>query len=312
MESALTQTIAQHITVVTGEPFRPTESKPQGGGCINQTIVLRQGQRSFFVKLNSGQYLAMLISEARALTAMAATKTIRVPQVICYGIAGGSRGDTAYLVLEYLPLTNRHTAQDWQTMGQQLAAMHRVSSDQGFGWSENNTIGSTPQPNPWTKSWREFWQNHRIGFQIELAQRQGWRCVVPTKTLSSAIDRLLGDHEPLPAMVHGDLWSGNASFTCGADHRSESDGHDSQSTPEPVIYDPALYFGDREVDLAMTHLFGGFPGAFYQGYMTAYPLPPGYQERQDLYNLYHILNHFNLFGGGYGAQANSIISKLCR
>ncbi len=303
MESALIQTIAQHITVVTREPFSPTESKSQGGGCINQTIVLRQGQRSFFIKLNSGQYLPMFVSEARALQAMAATHTIRVPQVICYGTTIWARGETAYLVLEYLPLSNYYNVHHWQLMGQKLAAMHRVSSSQGFGWSENNTIGSTPQPNPWHKNWSEFWQQHRIGFQMELAQRKGWRCSVTTKTLNLAIEKLLAEHQPTPAMVHGDLWSGNASFAYST---ANGDGE-----PEPVIYDPALYFGDREVDLAMTHLFGGFPAAFYQGYMNAYPLPAGYQQRQDLYNLYHILNHFNLFGGGYGAQANSIISKLC-
>jgi fructosamine-3-kinase len=268
-------------------------------------MIMTDGQRSFFIKLNSGQYLPMLMGEAKALKAIDDTQTIRVPQVICYGLGGGAQGDKAYLVLEYLPLTHQNRAQSWHIMGQNLAAMHRVSSSRGFGWEENNTIGLTPQPNPWTESWPEFWQKHRIGFQMELARRQGWRCAVSEATLFQAIEALLADHKPIPAMVHGDLWGGNASFIDDSHHGSDAE-------LVPVIYDPALYFGDREVDLAMTHLFGGFPEAFYQGYREAYPLPIGYKQRQDLYNLYHILNHFNLFGGGYGAQANSMIQRICR
>ena len=182
----------------------------------------------------------------------------------------------------------------WRLMGERLAAMHRVQSDQGFGWDQNNTIGSTPQKNPWTEGWIEFFTEHRLRYQFQLAHRRGSH-FSRQDALLAAIPHLLAGYTPQPALVHGDLWSGNAAVT---------------QTGEPVLLDPAVYFGDREVDIAMTELFGGFPAGFYQGYEAAYPLEAGYPRRKVLYNLYHILNHFNLFGGGYGSQANRMIDQL--
>jgi fructosamine-3-kinase len=181
-------------------------------------------------------------------------------------------------------------------MGTALAAMHRVTSDRGFGWHQPNTIGATPQPNPWTPTWLEFYREYRLRHQFRLAGRRGGRFPRQHELLMALPDLLAG-HAPAPSLVHGDLWSGNAAVTQSGD---------------PVILDPATYFGDREVDIAMTELFGRFPETFYATYRAAYPLDPGYGGRKILYNLYHILNHFTLFGGSYAAQANRMIDQLLR
>ncbi len=281
--------IATHISQVTGKPFDPDDRRPVGGGCINQGYRLSGGDRAYFVKLNQASQIAMFEAEAAGLRDMQETRTIRVPTPICYG----TEGATGYLVLEWIEL-GRSGSQSWQEMGRQLAAMHRATSRSGFGWQRNNTIGSTPQMNPWTTDWTEFWVEHRIGFQLHLAKRRGGH-FPQAERLLKAIPALLADHKPQPSLVHGDLWSGNAAIS---------------RSGEPVIFDPATYYGDREVDIAMTELFGGFPSEFYRGYNQVWPLDSGYQQRKTLYNLYHILNHFNLFGSGYESQANRMIEQL--
>jgi len=281
--------IAIAISQSTGQKFVGDRIQSKSGGCINQTAKISDGDRHYFVKTNQASLLEMFIAEAIALQQIYDTRAIRVPKPICWGIVE----DTAYLVMENLELG---TKQNWEVMGRNLAAMHKVTSDRGFGWERNNTIGSTPQINNWTEDWIKFWIEYRLGFQISLAKRKGWICNVSEQDLYATIPSLFRDYQPQPSMVHGDLWSGNAAFV-------ES---------EPVIFDPALYFGDREVDLAMTELFGGFPSHFYQAYQAAYPLNQGYQKRKNLYNLYHILNHFNLFSGSYGSQANRMITDIAK
>lgn len=291
--------ISSHICQVTGLPFSAATPRSIGGGCINSGYVLTNGQQSYFVKLNQATQIAMFEAEAAGLDEMAASHTIRVPKPICWGTANGS----AYLVQEWLEL-GRGGSSAWAEMGRKLAAMHQwvppqsssgqESSTIAFGWHRNNTIGSTPQMNPWTLDWTEFWAKHRIGYQVQLAHRHGGHFPKGDRLLS-AIPQLLDGHHPQPSLVHGDLWSGNAATT---------------KAGEPVIFDPATYYGDREVDLAMTELFGGFPSEFYQGYNEVFPVDSGYQQRKVLYNLYHILNHFNLFGGSYASQANRMIDQL--
>ncbi|QZZ21643.1 fructosamine kinase family protein [Leptothermofonsia sichuanensis E412] len=281
--------IAAHIRQATGKPFEPGDRRSVGGGCINQGYRLSDGDRTYFVKLNQASQIAMFEAEVAGLRDMEATGTIRVPKPVCYG----TNGSTGYLVLEWIDL-GRGSSQAWNAMGRQLAAMHRATSRSGFGWQINNTIGSTPQVNSWTEDWTEFWIKHRIGFQLNLAKRRGGY-FPQEKQLLEAIPALLADHAPQPSLVHGDLWSGNAAISHAG---------------EPVIFDPAAYYGDREVDIAMTELFGGFPSEFYQGYNQVWALEPGYQQRKLLYNLYHILNHFNLFGGGYESQANRMIEQI--
>jgi fructosamine-3-kinase len=279
--------IANQISRSTGQPFQASHRRPVGGGSINQAYAVSDNNAAYFVKLNDASRVNMFAAEALGLRQIADTNTIRVPRPVCWGTEGSS----SYLVLEWLDLGYH---QSWHEMGKQLAAMHRVVSSKGFGWEQNNTIGATPQINTWASNWLDFFSKHRLGYQVQLAKRRGGHFPDADRLLA-ALPKILADHNPQPSLVHGDLWSGNAAVT---------------KLGEPVILDPATYFGDREVDLAMTELFGSFPNDFYRAYNEAFPLEPGYQQRKILYNLYHILNHFNLFGSGYEAQANRMIKAL--
>jgi protein-ribulosamine 3-kinase len=204
---------------------------------------------------------------------------MRAPEPLAHGVAG----EQAYLLLEFLDLNGTG---DFAALGRMLAAAHRKPGPR-FGWSRDNYIGSTPQANGWGENWAEFWRERRLRPQLELANSRGFSLEMPSL-------HLLQNHHPKPSLLHGDLWSGNAGFT--------SEG--------PVVFDPALYYGDREADLAMTELFGGFPREFYKAYNEAFPLPEGYERRKHLYNLYHLLNHLNLFGGGYLAQVKAALRLL--
>ncbi|HEY9636044.1 MAG TPA: fructosamine kinase family protein [Coleofasciculaceae cyanobacterium] len=283
--------IATHISKVTGETFEITNRRSIGGGCINQGYAISSNTSTYFVKLNQASRSQMFEAEALGLTQMLETKKIRVPKPICFGTVA----DIAYIVLEWLELGGSNDSKCWEQMGRQLAAMHRwtPSTQKGFGWDINNTIGSTPQINNWTSNWVEFFAEYRLGYQFQQARRRGGHFPQQEQVMV-AVGKLLA-HQPKPSLVHGDLWGGNAAIT---------------KSGEPVILDPATYVGDREVDIAMTELFGGFPAAFYRGYNEVWPLDKGYKQRKTLYNLYHILNHFNLFGGGYGSQANRMIEQI--
>ncbi|MDJ0735974.1 MAG: fructosamine kinase family protein [Nostocaceae cyanobacterium] len=288
--------IDAHISQVTGEKFQSSQRGSVSGGCINQGYQVSNGKGSYFIKLNQASQIAMFEAEALGLQQMYDTATIRVPKPICVGTAGNS----CYIVLEWLEMGGGNS-KSWEEMGRNLAAMHKCSpivkeENQSFGWNMNNTIGSTPQINTWTENWTEFYIQYRLGYQFQLGRRRGGR-FPQAQELLEAIPELLAGHEPQPSLVHGDLWGGNAGCTVEG---------------EPVIFDPATYYGDREVDIAMTELFGGFSAAFYRGYNEVFPLDSGYEKRKNLYNLYHIVNHFNLFGGGYESQANSMISRILR
>ncbi|MEP0912375.1 fructosamine kinase family protein [Leptolyngbya sp. GB1-A1] len=281
--------IAAHISQVTDQPFQMAHQRSVGGGSVNQAYAISGGEQSYFVKLNQASRLAMFESEALGLREIGKTGTIRVPQPLCWGVSGNA----AYLVLEWLDLGYGEPP-TWEAMGRNLAAMHRITSAQGFGWHQNNTIGFVPQMNSWTQSWIEFWIEHRLGYQFQLARRKGGRFPQQDRLLA-AVPHILAGHNPQPSLVHGDLWTGNAAVTLEG---------------EPVILDPATYYGDREVDLAMSQLFGSFPTGFYSAYQAAFPLDSGYKTRKIFYNLYHILNHFNQFGGSYESQANQMIASL--
>lgn len=282
--------IATKISEITGEEFTITNRRSVGGGCINQGYALIGDNNTYFVKINSASQVEMFAAEALGLQQMYDTHTIRIPQPLGWGVADNS----AYIIMEWLEFGRGATSQAWETMGQQLAAMHRYSGASQFGWDRNNTIGSTPQINLWTDDWADFFAEQRIGYQLRLAKRRGGN-FPDSNRLVAAVREFLEGYQPQPSLVHGDLWSGNAAIT---------------TTGEPVILDPATYWGDREVDIAMTELFGGFPGAFYRGYNQAWQLDGNYQKRKNLYNLYHILNHFNLFGGGYGSQALRMMEEF--
>lgn len=230
--------------------------------------------------MNDASFADAFAAEADGLQAMAAAG-VRVPEPLAHGVAAGE----AYLLLEYLDLKS---GGDWTALGRALARAHRQTAPH-FGWRRDNYIGSTPQRNGWRGDWRTFFAECRLAPQLELARAKGF-----TIELGKALDALAG-YRPEPSLLHGDLWSGNAGFT--------PDG-------APVLFDPAVYYGDREADLAMTELFGGFPAQFYEAYETAYPLAPGYAVRKHLYNLYHLLNHVNLFGAGYLEQVEATLSLL--
>lgn len=285
----LAEAIGRKIAEATGRPFRPVATRPAGGGSINDAEILRGVDGSaFFVKLNAAERLPMFEAEADGLREIAATGALRCPLPICCG-AESSR---AFLVLEFLDLNRRGGSAE---LGRRLAEMHRVQRPR-YGWWRDNTIGATAQINTECESWLEFWRDRRLAPQLALAARNGAaaRLLRDGERLMASLGGFFGSDLPAASLLHGDLWGGNFGFAGG----------------EPVIFDPAVYFGDRETDLAMTELFGGFPADFYAAYREAWPLDQGYEARKLLYNLYHVLNHFNLFGGGYGAQAERMAGRL--
>jgi len=285
----LADAISAAIGSATGEPFAAEALRPIGGGDINQAFGVGNGARRYFVKTNGRERLPMFEAEAAALQALAATHSVRVPHPVCCGTAAGR----AFLVLEYLDLRG---GGDAARLGVQLAALHRAPRAR-FGWAHDNWVGSMPQPNGWCDDWIAFWRDQRLGFQLELAARNrlGSALQRDGEALRAGLDAFFDGYAPTPSLLHGDLWSGNHGFL--------GDG-------EPVIFDPAIYVGDRECDLAMSELFGGFAAEFHAAYREAWPLDTGYALRKTLYNLYHILNHANMFGGGYAAQAARMAAQL--
>jgi len=278
--------LAEHISQHTQHSFTIQSKIAIGSGCINRAYKISDGNKAYFVKQNSTQFGDMFAVEASSLAELASSHTIKVPLPICYG----SIGDQAYLVLEHLNLNGRVNP---VVQGQQLAALHQISHPQ-FGWHKNNTIGSTPQSNLQTNDWVTFWREQRLIPQFELAQRNGYQ-LDAVEQLIDCFDALFENYQPQASMLHGDLWGGNAAAL--------NDG-------TPVIFDPAFYYGDRETDIAMTHLFGGFEADFYAAYNEAWPLQTGHQARRTFYNLYHIINHLNLFGRGYLGQAVSMAEQV--
>ena len=285
------QTIEQAIRAATGSDFCIRRTVAAGGGCINSACRLESDGGSCFVKLNRSELLPMFVAEAEGLREIAATGTVRAPQPLCFGIAG----DQAFMVMEFLHLRSGRDISD-RLLGQQLAALHSVAHPY-FGWGRDNTIGSTPQPNPPSQDWTDFWARRRLGFQLELAADRGYGGGLRRRgeKLLENLPALFAGHRPHPALLHGDLWGGN--YAC-------------DESGQPVLFDPACYYGDREADLAMTELFGGFGRDFYAAYRAALPLDAGYAVRKILYNLYHVLNHLNLFGGGYLGQAEGMMERL--
>jgi len=244
-----------------------------------------------FVKTADEAALPQLLAEADGLRALRAAGSVRVPEVISCGLAEGR----AQLVVERFdlrPLDRRSGA----TLGRALAALHRHDGSR-YGWTGDNFIGDTPQQNGWHHSWPLFFAQRRLAPQLAWARQHGMERVLAERGegLLQRLPALFLDYQPMASLLHGDLWAGNAGAL--------PDG-------TPVIFDPAVHYGDRETDIAMAELFGGFPDSFYAAYREAWPLDSGYELRKPLYNLYHVLNHFNLFGTGYLGQARRMIDKL--
>ena len=287
------QTISENIADSIGEPFVIESAHSVGGGSINSAYVIKGGPHSYFVKTNTATGLSMFEAESAGLQEIAASNTIKVPRPLCIGTSAGS----AYIVMEYLAIHAGRSGNNASIdqLGIDLAAMHRITHAQ-FGWHRDNTIGSTPQVNDRLNSWIDFYREHRLGYQYQLAAKNGYRNLLRRgEMLMSALDRFFADYQPQASLLHGDLWSGNYAI---------------DDSGQPVIFDPAVYYGDREADIAMTELFGGFSPRFYSAYNDAFPLDSGYNTRKTLYNLYHILNHLNLFGAGYSGQAEHMTEQL--
>jgi fructosamine-3-kinase len=248
-------------------------------------------ERRGFVKTGPATDLARFEAETAGLAALRETGTVRVPDVRFCGMADGR----ARIALEWLDL-NSLDRQSGAALGRALAALHRHTGET-YGWPADNFIGATPQENGETATWARFFADHRLRPQLRLAKAAGlereW--LAKGESLAERLAAFFVDYQPAPSLLHGDLWSGNAGALPGG---------------EPVVFDPAVYRGDREADLAMAELFGGFPESFYAAYREAWPLDPGYETRKTLYNLYHVLNHFHMFGSGYQGQARRMIERL--
>ncbi len=259
------------------------------GGDINRAYRVDFGAERYFVKVNRAELLPMFEAESLGLAAIRDSRSVRVPEVFFCDRAG----DSACLVMEYIELGGRP---DPGSLARAVAAMHRHTRDR-FGFDCDNTIGSTPQINSWNADWIEFWRKQRLGYQLELAAARGAdRALLDAgAALAARVPDFFCDYQPQASLLHGDLWGGNQ----GAD-----------AAGEPVIYDPACYFGDHEADLAMMELFGSPGASFFAAYRECFPIDAGYARRRELYNLYHVLNHANLFGGGYAAQARAMIDRL--
>jgi protein-ribulosamine 3-kinase len=281
--------IGAALSAAAGVVFERAPAHPVGGGCINECFMWRSRAGPTFVKLAAAARSSMFEAEADGLRALAACAAVRVPGVI----AVGRSCESAFLALEWIE-TGETSRRSEELLGSQLAAQHRSTAG-AFGWHRDNTIGLTPQVNRQTRDWVEFFREHRLRFQLGLAEKSfGSLLSARGARLLDVLPGLL-DHDPEPSLLHGDLWGGNW-FT--------------DSGGSPVIFDPAVYHGDREADLAMSRLFGGFGEAFYRAYEASWPLKRGHEQRREIYNLYHVLNHANLFGGGYAQQAARMIDGL--
>lgn len=290
MNAQLLAQLSAAIGAATQRQFQLHCAAPVGGGSINESLRIEGADgTSYFLKLNDARHHGMFVAEAAGLDAIAGTGTLRVPRPVTHGIAAGR----SYLVLEHLQLTSRGDA---RLLGKQLAALHRYTA-QRFGFERDNFIGTSAQPNEWTDDWTGFWREQRLGFQLRLAAENGYGGELQKMgaELLDALPAFFEGHAPQPSLLHGDLWGGN--------HAYLGDG-------TPAVFDPAAYYGDRECDIAMTELFGGYGADFHAAYRAAWPLDAGYPARRDLYNLYHILNHANLFGGGYVRQAEQMMQRL--
>ena len=272
------------------DPDRPAVWRSLGEGVGGSRSRVSVGKESGFVKF-SGDGAELFEAEADGLRALAGTGAIRVPSVVWVG----SREAEACLLLEWLPLAAK-TSVAAAKLGEWLARQHLAYGER-FGWRRHNFIGTTPQFNTPADEWPAFFAEHRLKFQLRLAAENSYGGTLQESgaRLLEVLPRFFAGHRPRPSLLHGDLWGGN----WGA-----------LPSGEPVVFDPAVYWGDREADLAMTELFGGFGTEFYAAYRQHASLDVGYSVRRELYNLYHVLNHLNLFGGSYLDQALDIQRRL--
>jgi fructosamine-3-kinase len=278
---------------VMGERLRIVSAQPVTGGSIHSALRLDEaGGARFFAKLATAAQAPMLEAEADGLAAIAASGSLRTPAVIALGADEAH----AFLVLEWLELQPLASATDGARFAEALAGLHRDVGEH-FGWPRDNFIGHTPQRNTERDNWARFFVEERLRPQFARAREQGFEIELQRQAerLLDRVPALFLDYRPAVSLLHGDLWHGNAAVL--------ADG-------TPVVFDPAVHRGDRESDLAMSELFGGFPSAFYAAYRRTWALHEDYEQRKMLYSLYHVLNHLNLFGRGYLREALRLATRL--
>jgi protein-ribulosamine 3-kinase len=294
MEPELRAAVAEALGLAGGAAA-VTAAVAASGGCIHRVwrVTLGSGAQ-VFAKANAEAPADTFVCEAAGLRALAAGGELRVPRVLAVGAASG----TPFLVLEHIE-TGRPGPSFAADFGRQLAAHHLATRHPRCGLDHDNYLGATPQPNGWMEDWCTFWRERRLGYQLELARRRGLADPELTRLgerLMARLDEWLAAvPDEVPCLLHGDLWGGN--YLVGP-------------AGEPVVLDPAVYYGHREADLAMTRLFGGFDRAFYAAYQERWPLPPASEQRLAIYELYHLLNHLNLFGLGYRTRCLQTLRGL--
>ncbi|MCB0600385.1 MAG: fructosamine kinase family protein [Saprospiraceae bacterium] len=261
------------------------------GGSIHQVYLLQNDSEAFVLKLSTEkQGKSMLEAEVDGLQIIQSSGSIRVPEVY----RQGESGQCSYILMEYIPSTRHLDRPFGIRFGQRLAELHRNSADL-YGYSRSNFIGSLPQTNDYQATWVEFYIAERLQPQWKKACDSGFFTASDQRQfdqfLKMLVARLPEEH---PSLLHGDLWSGN---------------YLASISGEPVLIDPAVYYGHREVDLAMSLLFGGFPDSFYHSYRETYPLEHGWEERVPDYQLYYLLVHVNLFGGSYVSSCLEVINR---
>lgn len=288
--------IEQAISTATGTPARVIETRPIGGGCINDTRQLRLADgRAYFLKRNNAAPPGFFEREAEGLAALAQPGMLRLPQVVAAG-GGETDGGAAFLVLEWIEHGPRRS-RFLDELGRALAQHHQATQRPMFGGPADNYLGSTPQPNTLRDDWVSFWRDQRLGHQLALARRNGLMDDELARLGEKLLERLpefLAEPGEPSCLLHGDLWAGNV--------MADAEG-------APVVLDPAIYWGRREADLAMPLLFGGFDSRFFQAYEDVWQLAEGSEERLDLYKIYHLLNHYNLFGAGYRPQCLALMRR---
>lgn len=286
LDPSLAQAVEAAVRSALGNAWRLRAADRIGGGSIADAWRLDTEGGPLFLKTGAAAH--PFDAEAQALEEIGATRTVRVPRTIACG-ATAARG---FLVLEWIDL---HDAGDWAAAGAATAALHGTTRA-AYGWHRDNAIGATPQFNGWASDWATFYRERRLRPQFRFARERGLAALAAREDAACrAADALLAGEAPPPSLLHGDLWRGNLAFDAAG---------------RAVLFDPATYYGDAETDLAMARLFGGFPASFFAAYDDARAPRPGRDERLKLYQLYHVLNHANLFDGGYVAQACRLIDAL--
>ncbi len=290
MTEAFYNEVEKTISNATSKSYKIVNRTPVKGGCISQAERLDGKDCTYFLKQNRKSFIVHFEEEQAALEELKKDRSIRVPDPICTGTAE----NRSFLVIEFISM-GQPSETGWELFGQQLANLHR-SVLPHFGWHRNNTIGATTQINNVSDDWISFFRNHRLLYQLDLAQNNGLKLENAYQLLES-LSSFFENYSPQPSLLHGDLWSGNIGFNRQGD---------------PFVFDPCCYYGDREADIAFTEFFGGFHPNFYAAYYKTFPLDPGYGRRKTLYNLYHCLNHFNLFGAPYDSQCQSMANQLLK